>query len=171
MLVKLAYTDPRSKQTLREGIQEARAAEGDDDAVEKVAADLVADINAHDAIHVLFGCPTDLRGEILAHVWTLVGTDMQMKEMHRVNQHADHRATLAQIGHGHLFRTWLRSFPQIVATFHRAFRMKKRWEANNFEAHLDRPLTELRAELGIRLPASRPSKPGSGALVRRVSAR
>jgi len=147
----LQYLDPGSKQTLLCGIREARAAEGDKDAASSVAPELLADIDMHDAIHVLFGCSTDLSGEILAHIWTVFGTTVAMRDMHRVTKHDNHRSALAQIGHRQLLRTWLRSLPRVAGTIVRARQMKRRWPADEFHAHLERPLDELRASFGIRV--------------------
>lgn len=162
----LRYTDPRSSQTLREGIMEARQAEGVDDAASTVAHDLAEDIDAHDAIHVLFGCSTDLRGEILAHVWTMVGTTTTMRDMSRVTRHADHRSALSKVGHFRLFRAWLRSLPAIAITVVRALRMHRQWPVSAYRADLDRPLQELRDEYGIRLPKGGQGGRGAGALLR-----
>lgn len=159
---RLRYIDPQSSQTLREGVLEARVAEGAEDAVGNVSSDLVQDIHAHDAIHVLFGCSTDLRGEILAHVWTVFGTTMTMADMHRVNRHADHRQALKEIGYRRLLRTWATTLPLIVITVVSAWRMRRRWVADDFEQHLDQSLETLRAEYGIRLTRHRAGAVGRG---------
>ena len=148
----LQYLNPDSSQSLREGIAELRKAEGaEGDAMETISEELLPDIEIHDAIHVLFACSTDLRGEIFAHVWTIFGTTMQMKEMKRVNLHQDHKSALKDIGHRHLLRTWLRNVPKILGTILRSFRMKRRWPAREFSRFLDRPLKDLRREFGIVL--------------------
>lgn len=147
------YLNPRSRQTLREGVLELRAAEGaDGDAADNVAADLIDDIDVHDAIHVLFACSTDLTGEIIAHAWTLFGTTMELRDMRRVNMHEDHRAVLARIGHRHLLGMWLRTVPGIAATVTRALRMKRRWPAEEYTEYLDMRLCDIRAAFGIKLP-------------------
>lgn len=157
------YLNPRSQQTLRQGVLELRAAEGaDGDAAENVAADLVHDIDVHDAIHVLFGCSTDLSGEIVAHVWTLFGTTMELRDMRRVNMHEDHRAVLARIGHRRLLGTWWRSASGIAATVARALRMKRRWPAQDYVEYLDMRLCDIRAQFGITLPEPTPGRRQSG---------
>jgi hypothetical protein len=154
---------PDSTQTLREGIAELRRAEGaGTDAAETFAPELKRDIDAHDAIHVLFACPTSLVGEIIAHVWTVFGTTARMADMHRVNAHGDHRAVLAQIGHGRLLRTWLRSLPRILAAICSARRMKRRWPVEQWESFLDQRLCDLRRDFGIRLPKPSASPPAPG---------
>lgn len=147
------YLEPHSTQTLREGIAELRRVEGADaDAAEHFAPELLHDIDTHDAIHVLFACPTTLAGEIIAHVWTAFGTTASLHDMHRVNAHRDHRAVLAQIGHARLLRTWLKNLPRIVTTLLNSHRMTCRWPVEEMSASLDRRLCDLRAKFGIRLP-------------------
>ncbi len=159
----LHYRYPDSRQTLREGIVELRAAEApDEDAAQNLAPELADDIDAHDAIHVLFGCSTDLSGEIIAHVWTAFGTTLSMHDMRRVNMHDDHRQVLDQIGHRRLLGTWARSIPGFAGTLVRALRMKRRWPAESFEQFLDRRLCDLREEFGVRLPNPTPAPSNRG---------
>lgn len=148
----LRYLDPASTQTLREGIAELKDAEGPEgDAAENLAPELVPQIDAHYAIHVLFACPTDLRGEIAAHVWTALGTTMTMVEMQNVNQHRDHRQVLREIGHLKLLKTWAKSVPLIGSIILRTLRMSRRWPADCFESYLDTSLKQLREDFGIEL--------------------
>jgi hypothetical protein len=157
----MTYLQPDSTQTLREGVMELRAAEtADSDAAESFAPELKHDIDVHDAIHVLFACPTTLAGEIVAHVWTAFGTTASMADMHRVNAHRDHRAVLAQIGHWRLVRTWFRSLPRIFITLRSARRMVRRWPVEEMSSFFDRRLCDIRQEFGIRLPSVPPSAPG-----------
>lgn len=169
----LEYLNPQSTQTLREGIAELRAAEGDDhDAAECMAPELLNDIDTHDAIHVLFGCPTDLEGEIVAHAWTVFGTTVSLRDMHRVNEHRDHREALRQIGHRTLLKTWIRSVPRILRTFVNARRMTKRWPVEEIADFVDRPLDELRKEFAIQLICFESGQPrAGGAALRGVSFR
>ncbi|MDJ0707182.1 MAG: hypothetical protein QNJ46_28235 [Leptolyngbyaceae cyanobacterium MO_188.B28] len=166
----LEYLNPRSTQTLLEGIWELRVAEGAEaDAAENVAPELVDDIEVHDAIHVLFGCPTNLAGEIIAHVWTLFGTTMSVRDMGRVNMHDDHRQVLAKIGHGRLLKMWFYSVPRIIITLFRALRMKRRWPAEDYRLYLDQRLCDLRKDFGIRLSSPSPTdQRGGGAALRTV---
>lgn len=149
----LRYLSPDCGLTLRAGIAELREAEGaDHDAAAQVAPELWRDLDIHDAIHVLFGCPTTLRGEIAAHVWTVWGTNLPMRDMHRVTGHADHRQVLRSIGHARLVQAWFRGLGAVITTIVRSLRMTRRFDVASLEAALDRPLKELRSELGIILP-------------------
>lgn len=168
-MAALNYLNPQSIQTLRQGIYEFYQAEvAENDASDTVAPELLADIDMHDAIHVLFGCPTHLGGEILAHVWTAFGTTVPLQAMHRVNRHPDHRNVLAEIGHRHLLKTWLKSIPQILMTVIRGLRMKRRWPAEHYVVYLDQHLCDLRQEFGIHLPPPSSSGKRAGAALRTV---
>lgn len=146
------YLSQDCPMTLREGIEELRKAEGAaEDASTKVSAELSRDLGIHDAIHVLFGCRTDLAGEVVAHVWTVFGTTARIRDLHRVGGHPDHRAIIAEIGHLRLLRAWLGSLPRVAATIKDSLRMTKRWPVEDFPAFLERPLVELRQEFRIRL--------------------
>ena len=149
----LEYLKPDTRMTLGEGIRELRAAEGaENDATQNMDPELLADLDMHDAIHVLFACSTDLAGEIRAHIWTALGTTVKMKDMHRVTKHQDHRQVLADIGHATLIGTWLKNSPRLLATMFRSLRMSRRWPAADYASYLGVPLVELRQAFGIILP-------------------
>lgn len=150
-MLLLKYMEADSQQTLREGIIELRKAEMENDEAEQVSLDLSDDIDEHDAIHVLFACRTDLKGEILAHVWSLFGTTMKMHQMRRVNAHDDHKRALRQIGHLKLLITWGRNLPMIVTTIIRAKRMHKKFPVGKYTRYLEYPMCDIRAEFGIQL--------------------
>lgn len=147
----LNYLIPASAQTLQEGMEELRLAEMENDAAEDISPELARDIDEHDAIHTLFACSTDLKGEILAHVWSVFGTTMNVKQMKKVNVHQDHRFALREIGHFKLLITWLSSMPSIIRTILCARRMSKKFPIAEYEQFLDRELCELRKEFQIRL--------------------
>lgn len=148
----LQYIKPDCALTLREGIQELRQAEGaDGDLSTDIALEIAESLDLHDAVHVLFACRTTVKGEILAHAWTLFGTNVNLREMHRVTTHRDHAGFLRGIGHKRLVREWAQAVPKIWATFRKARRMKKRWQMEEFARYMDRPLADIRREFGIAL--------------------
>ncbi|MBY0507810.1 MAG: hypothetical protein K2X03_28110 [Bryobacteraceae bacterium] len=168
--MNLDYLNQHSMQTLRAALAELRAAEGiENDAAAQVAPELANDLDVHDAIHVIFGCSTDVGGEVLAHVWTLLGTTAKMRDLHRVMSHADHREALARIGHRSLLRKWITTLPLIAATAYRASRMTRRLPVDHLPSLLDRPLDEIRRSFGIRIPRRDHTPVSSaGAAVRHV---
>lgn len=146
----LNYTNLLSILSLRDGIEEFRKLEVQQDEAERLADDLIKDINEHDAIHTLFGCTADLKGEILAHVWTYFGTTTDMEQMKRVNRHEDHKQALREIGHLRLMRTWFFNIPSIIATIRNAKKMHKKFPAADYKGYLDAPLKEIREEFNIK---------------------
>ena len=160
---ELEYLKANSNQTLLEAIKELRVAEGaDNDAAEYISPELLDDIELHDVIHTVFACPTSLKGEILAHIWSVFGTSLSMKEMHRVSSHADHKKVLREIGHIKLLKTWFKNIPNILRIVFRSKKMHKKWLAHEFEHYLEMTLHEIRAEYGIQVIEASSSKPTSG---------
>ncbi len=166
----LKYMSIDSAQTLREAVFELRFAEkAEKDAAQYVAAELLDDVDVHDAIHVLFGCSTNLRDEVIAHVWTVFGTTMKMKDMARVNLHKDHRQVLSNIGHGRVLKTWAWAVPQITSVILRAVKMKRRWPVEEYSSFLDQRLCDIRKSFNIHpLPSSGGGNISSGAALRSV---
>ena len=148
---KLKYLEPKSLQTLQEGMQELRAAELDNDASETMAPELARDLDEHDAIHTLFACTTDLKGEVIVHIWTVFGTTMSMRQMRKVNAHDDHKQALRAIGHRKLLGTWLLNLPKILGIALRARHMTRKFPVSGYERYLDKRLCDLREEFRIRL--------------------
>ncbi len=146
----LRYMNPASTSTLGEAIFELRRAEGVDDMAD--LSDLATTMEPHAAVHVLFGCSTSLLGEVQAHLWMLMGTTTPLAEMHRAASSRDHSAVLKEIGLLNLLATWARALPTVASIFLRSRQMTRRWDATDLERCFDRPLVELRAEYGIRLP-------------------
>ena len=133
-------------------MEELRKLEATQVATTTFAPSLLEDIEQHDVIHVVFGCPTNLQGEVLAHIWSLLGTDMSVKRMGAVNMHADHRETLRSIGHLNVLKMWVNSFPAIVKTIWNASRMTKRLQVTSYRHLLfNRRLNDLRSEFNIKI--------------------
>ena len=149
----LQYLKAHSNQTFEEAIKEMRAYELElqNDYSETMAPELARDMDEHDAIHALFACTTDLKGEILAHVWTMFGTTMTMEQMKRVNQHKDHKKALKEIGHFKLLGTWLLILPSIIKVIRNAKRMNQQFPIGDYPYLLQSRLCDLREEFGIKI--------------------
>lgn len=165
MTRNLEYLNPLSPQTLFNAIRELRQAEGVEyGASESFAPELLNDIDSHDAIHVLFACPTSLSGEVVAHIWTLFGTDTSIQDMHRVNAHEDHRSVLREIGYFRLLSMWVSSIPLVFRALYGVMRMRRRFPSSRFTDFLDHRLVDIRSEYRIvlqPLPSSGHSTKGA----------
>lgn len=169
---KLRYMESDSNQTLREAIHELRESEGaDNDAAEYISPELQDDIELHDVIHTVFACPTNLKGEILAHLWSVFGTTLTMSQMHRVTSHKDHKAVLKEIGHARLLKTWATNIPNMARVVLRARKMHCKWPAHDFQQYLNASLKDIRSEYGIRVIEVGSSESSGGAALRSIHAR
>lgn len=145
------YLSAQSGQTLREAIAELRALDHDV-SEEVVSADLAHALEAHDAVHVLFGCDITDDDEVLAHVWMAAGTDAKMADMHEVTRDPDHGRYAKGFAHGQRLMVVLRTVPRILAVLWHARRMRQRWPFGDYERMLDRTLVSLRRDYGIVFP-------------------
>lgn len=62
------YLNQQSSQTVAEAMEELRKLEATQDATTTFAPSLLEDIEQHDVIHVVFGCPMNLQGEVLPYL-------------------------------------------------------------------------------------------------------
>ncbi len=134
--------------SLADAIAELRALDHDV-SEEVVSSDLQKALEAHDAVHVLFGCDISDDDEILAHVWMALGTDVSMSEMHNAATDRDHVRYAKGFAHGRRIMTVLKNVHRIALTASRALRMRKRWPFSQYQQFLDESLLELRRDYGI----------------------
>ncbi len=149
----LKYLQQRSELTLLEGIQELRKFEGntDNDMVQTATDEFIAKLEGHDVIHCLFGCSTDVLGEIKVHLWMVFGTNTKIAEIKSVLGSRDHQDTLKDIGHRILLKRWLYALPLAVKIFIRSRKMSKKYAIENFQTDLHQPLFLLRSRYGIHI--------------------
>ena len=115
----LNYLRQNSELTLFEGVQELRTFEGNqnNDRVEVSSPEFKEKLHGHDIIHSLFGCSTDIKGEIKVHLWMIFGTTTKMSEIKQALGSKDHKDTLKEIGHLKLVKRWLYAFPMAIKIF------------------------------------------------------
>ena len=141
-----------SRQTLRDGLAELHALSGLPlTTAEMFPPEIRAGLGAHDAAHVVFGCDTSIRGEVVLSRWSLLGaTDFAMiylralrtKEARRLYVDALRQLRVTAIAAG---------FWQGLVAMVRALRMSRRWPTFDFQKFLDRPLADIRREFNIRV--------------------
>ena len=138
--------------TLRQAIERLRREEDPDGAVTEGMSETSAHaFNMHDAVHLIFGCGTSLRGEIAAHAWMAFVTTAPVGEMHRAVANQEHRRTLAGIGHGKLFGTWLTMLPRLCGILWKAGRMQKKVDFHGLDDLMEKTIGQIRAEHGVRI--------------------
>jgi len=149
--LNLKYKNQESTQLLSEGMNEFKKFDVQNDETERVSNDLIKDINEHDAIHTLFGCSTDLKGEILAHIWTYFGTTTELAQMKKVNKHFDHKIALQEIGHFKLIKSWFLNIYPIVTVIIKAKKMKNKFPISSYQNYLNIELKLIRSEFNIKI--------------------
>ena len=106
---------------------------------------------SHDIVHVLFGCDINLYGEGSVKIWTIFGTTLGFWNHIKLYRKSNAYELAKNFSSKHIalnLCTFLLRIPSLII---RAKRMKKLWPWSDFEAYLDRPLSEIRKEFNIIL--------------------
>ncbi len=148
------YQDPDSEQTLAEGLEEYYASMGNLDPLEGMDPEARALFDRHDAAHVVFGCDTTIEQEVLMDTWTIFGSDVGVVAYAKYLKNPTARAIALELGVWRTIVVTVRALPAVVRVFLATRRMKKRWPWDGFAAYRERPLREIRAELGVDVRAS-----------------
>ncbi|HET6612490.1 MAG TPA: hypothetical protein VFG83_10885 [Kofleriaceae bacterium] len=147
-----AYQDPAARMTLGEGLEEYYASIpgliNERDASSPEAAAL---FHGHDRCHVVFGCDTSYVGESMVDTWTLFGSDVGTRRYLAYARTPEVKAIFRDIGRARSAWIFIASSPRLLRVIARARAMTQKWPFDRADEHLDRPLDELRAELGIRI--------------------
>ncbi len=149
MTRRLAFQDPHSIQTLREGLAEFRGSLAVNDQND---AAMERDLLLHDTCHVVFGQGTSVEDDAVVDVWIVFGTDVHARSYlsallrSRAMGELVKREGLARVVWG-----LTRAVPRGISSFFRARRMPRRWPWAGVDRYLDVPLLEIRSEYGIRL--------------------
>lgn len=149
----LRYLDPESTMTLREGLAEYFRSMPDlldVNALEGKAKEL---FDNHDTAHVVFGCDVSLRHEAMMDTWTVFGTDVGFFAYMRYLTTPEARRVVTDAGVLRSLWGALLAVPDAVRVIGRARRMKKKWPWRDHERYLDRPLVEIRRDLGLAILA------------------
>ncbi len=150
------YQRPDTTMTLREGMEEYRAA--NPGLLEPEAFDnpkLGALMAAHDRCHIVFGTNTDMVQEAMTDLWGMCGTNMGLGYatafMREPGVKALTKSVMAGLSGWQIVTDFVRSIPYMWKVWVHSRRMRKDWDYFGWEDHLDRPLVELRREFGIEL--------------------
>lgn len=155
------YLEADATLTLREAIEELRSLE-EDVSSEVVSPVLQQALDAHDAVHVVFGCDITEADEVLAHIWMVFGTSARMADLRPVISDPDHQRFAASSGVGHRALMLVRSLPAAWRTLRAARRMTVSWPFLEFDQHLDDRLTDLRLRYNIVVPERRSMRDDRG---------
>ena len=146
----LEFQRPDSEMTLREGLREYYASrEGlvDGRGVSEEAREF---FRCHDAAHVVFGCSTNLPNEAMVKMWSFFGTTAGLGLIRDYGS-PESKEIYETLAWGDIVRTTLRSLVLVPRVLWRSRRMRERWPWHDFEAHMEKPLREIREAYGIRV--------------------
>jgi hypothetical protein len=149
-----SYRHPECAATLRQALGELRSMEGDVSI--EVSNSMFDALEAHDAVHVLFGLDISDVDEVVAHGWMIFGTTLTFAEMAATAKEQDHRRFAAGFAGGRRAAVLLRALPGMLRAAWRARHMRKKWPWTGYAAYLDVPLVAIRREFGIVLDAPAP---------------
>ena len=144
-----AYQAQDSQQTLREALEEYRRVNAA--VLDEPGEEAAAFFQSHDVCHVIFGCDTSIGQEAAVDTWSMMGTDVPLREYLSYLARPEAVDILRRAGYGRVARESLAALPHIARVMRNARRMHKKWPWTGHEAYLDRTLASLRAEFGIRL--------------------
>ena len=109
------------------------------------------ELQAHDASHVIFGCPSTLEGEIVLLRWNLLGATDFGQIYGRGLLQPEGRAFVRNAFRKRRTRDTGRAIRRGFVAMYRALRMTRRWPTFEYQQYLDRRLADIRHEFGIRL--------------------
>ncbi len=148
---RFAYEEQDCRQTLREGLEEYYASDPTLLAPRNVSDEIARGLQAHDAAHVVFGCDTTVRGEVVLTRWSLLGAQDAIPIDLRGLRSRETRFLFAD------FFLKVRPVPLLLGVWDglralgRSLRMRARWPSLEWEQYADRSLAEIRREYGIRV--------------------
>ena len=154
-----AYQDPKTTLSLREGLDEYRAANTtpdflDEEELERTRGARVAALfHNHDRVHVVFGLSTQLRHEVLTDPWTFTGADIPRREDAAYLIEPAAQDLLEDIGYLQTALVSIQSIPAVLRMIARARRMTQPWPFADHDAYLKHPLDAIRREFEIELVA------------------
>jgi len=151
----LEFLNPNCTKTLQEGLDELYIHNPDVAATSKLKGKSFQD---HDVTHVIFGCDTSIRGEIILKPWILFGTDISRQEISDyMNDEEVKRLNKEGIElMGGTFVAVLKLVhlvPQFFITwFLRVRKMNKKWPHSGIsDSMLKARIVDLRNEYGIQV--------------------
>lgn len=100
---------------------------------------------------MLFGLTTEIGDEALADTWTLVGSDVTIRQYVAFLQHEEYKQLVADIATWSAFVEMIKATPRVLKAIVRGRRMSPKWPFFDYAAHLDTPLVELRRRYHIEL--------------------
>ncbi|MBP8310355.1 MAG: hypothetical protein KAY46_23970 [Burkholderiaceae bacterium] len=142
------FESPTSTQTLAEGLAEYFAANPGLKRGESLSAEARAFFQAHDAVHVVYGCGTSMSDEAVVKLASLLGTTggLSILRGYRLHESIDIYRSLPL---GGTLAALARAPYLIARTWWRCWRQHRPWPWSDHDAYMAVPLTDIRERFGI----------------------
>ncbi len=147
-----AYQRADSSLTLAEGLAEYFAANAEHFNTRHMTEPAREFFRCHDALHVVLGCDISLVDEMVVKISSLFGTTAGFRVM-RGYALPESKEIYTELSLMVIAVTALRAVVIVPQTLWRCLRLTRRWPWDEFDAYLDRPLSEIRREFGVRVRA------------------
>ena len=147
----MKYLEEGSTQPLREGLAEYYAHNSALLDPARLPVEVAELFRQHDAAHVVFGCDTSLRGEILIDLWTVFATTAGLRGYMKYFKYPQVNRIFAEAGYWRIALALLRCLPDMFRVLARSHQMSGRWPWQGYYRYFDRPLSEIRREFNIRV--------------------
>jgi hypothetical protein len=142
---------PDATMTLRDGLEEYYGTIEDLITDQNAPADVAALFHFHDVCHVVFGCDTSASGEALVDTWAFFGSTVTFETYQRYASLPQTKSIFAAMSLTEILRMMGESTTAIPIAFWRARTMRRKWPFEDPGPYMDRPLDEIRRELGIEV--------------------
>jgi hypothetical protein len=115
-------------------------------------------ILSHDATHVMYGLDTSLEEEQILNFWTLFGTKFTWKEIFAYNGREEvaefNKDLIKELGIMNILRLEIRSVVPLFQVLRNLRLKKKKWPFIFSKELMDRSVSSLREEYGIKILTS-----------------
>lgn len=106
---------------------------------------------AHDTLHVVFGCSTELSNEVFADCWAIFGSNVGLGPYAAYLNDEEAQNILKEIGYWKATVAFVQALPRAAQLWWRSTRMPRPWPWLNHQHWLDRPLADVRRQFGIKV--------------------
>ena len=149
---RAAYLNQDSQQTLREGLDEFRRSIPTPFGGNDPSSPVGQLFQYHDICHVVFGLSTDLRDEVLADTWAILGTTVGFWRYLDYLKVSDPQAILKEIGIWRSVAVTVKMLPHVLRAYvTEQHQLRKQWLWDQHDHFLDRTLKDIRHEFQIRV--------------------
>lgn len=149
---RCAYEQPQSMQTLQAGLEEYYRTNPEFNGTGDFLGQPRPTVIAHDVCHVVFGLGGSSEEELIVECMTAFACYLSFQQIKKIPKIKLGIELWKTFGPWRLAKRFVLTIPRMTRAIWMALHMKKKWPHFEYQEYLNKPLNELRAEFGIRLP-------------------